>query len=346
MDRVEKRAPVARPRRLERQRVRRPARLRAAPHRRVPPRAGRSRPRRWSSGSRRSATSPCSPTPSGRPCSTRSATCSPTHPDVTGPRRARSPLPGRLLLVRTGLKSGIPRTPDVCVSIADTTHGRVDSRRTDRWAVSAAHSRRRRDRAGRGDGPGAGLRARPPARAPAPRHDLRPRARRARRARRPLLLLHGWVATRRPELVPGLRAARRALPRDRARPPRPRPGHPLPPGLPPRRLRRRLRGDARRARHRPGDRGRLLDGRPGRAAAVAPPPRPRRRARALRDVGRLHAEPARSASRTSRRCSPRSPRRAPATLAARCPALPASVLPAARHAARGPPTRCAATTGA
>ena len=75
-----------------------------------------------------------------------------------------------------------------------------------------------------------------------------------------------------------------------ARPARPRPWPAHPPDLPARRLRRRLRRHARRARHRSGDRRRLLDGRPGRAAALAPPPRPRRRARALRDHGRLHAD--------------------------------------------------------
>ena len=88
---------------------------------------------------------------------------------------------------------------------------------------------------------------------------------------------------RRPELVPGVRTARRALPRGRPRPARPRARPAHAPHLPPRRLRRRLRGDARRARHRPGHRGRLLDGRPGRAAALAPAPRPRLRAGAVRD---------------------------------------------------------------
>ena len=49
----------------------------------------------------------------------------------------------------------------------------------------------------------------------------------------------------------------------------------------------------------------LLDGRPGRAAALAPPPRPRRRARAVRDQRRLHAEPLHAQPRTRRRCSAR-----------------------------------------
>ncbi len=65
-----------------------------------------------------------------------------------------------------------------------------------------------------------------------------------------LLLLHGWVAERGPQLVPDVRAAARALQHRGPRPARPRarPAHPQ--DLPARRLRRRLRGDAGSARHR------------------------------------------------------------------------------------------------
>ena len=63
----------------------------------------------------------------------------------------------------------------------------------------------------------------------------------------------------------------RALPRRGPRPPGPRAGHPDLAPLPARGLRRRRRGPRRRARHRPLRAGRLLDGRPGRPADVAPP---------------------------------------------------------------------------
>ena len=70
--------------------------------------------------------------------------------------------------------------------------------------------------------------------------------------------------------------------------PRPRPRAPQPARVPARRLRRRLRGDVGRARHRPGDRRRLLDGRPDRAAALAPSPRSRLRPGVVRDDGGVH----------------------------------------------------------
>ena len=55
-------------------------------------------------------------------------------------------------------------------------------------------------------------------------------------------------------------------------------GHPHAAPVPPRGLRRRRRRDGRRRRRRPVRRRRLLDGRRGRPAAVAPPPRARARA--------------------------------------------------------------------
>ena len=94
------------------------------------------------------------------------------------------------------------------------------------------------------------------------------------------------------ELVPGVRAPLRALPAARARPARPRPRRAQLARVPSRRLCRRLRRDA--GRHRddgPGHRGRLLDGRPGRSAALAPPPRPRRRTRPVRDQRGLPPRP-------------------------------------------------------
>ena len=69
-----------------------------------------------------------------------------------------------------------------------------------------------------------------------------------------LLLLHGWIASGGHELVPGVRAARGALPRvaPDLRGHATRPADP--PHLPPRRLCRRRRRDARRARHGSGHR--------------------------------------------------------------------------------------------
>ncbi len=160
-----------------------------------------------------------------------------------------------------------------------------------------------------------------------------------------LLLLHGWAATGWPQLVPGVRASRLPLPGDRAGPPRSRPGPALAPGVPARRLRRRLRGDAPGARHRTGDRGRLLDGRTGRAAAVAPPPRPRLGARASARRRRASCPTAPNASPTSRRCSRRSPRRAPrrSRFASRRSPRSERGRRACRH---GSPTRRASTTRA
>ena len=89
---------------------------------------------------------------------------------------------------------------------------------------------------------------------------------------------------RRPQLVRLLRAARPGTTgcvaldhRGHGR------GIRTPAPLPPGRLRRRRRRARRRARHRPGHRRRLLDGRPDRPAALAPPPRQGRRPRAVRD---------------------------------------------------------------
>ena len=114
-------------------------------------------------------------------------------------------------------------------------------------------------------------------------HHLRPDHRRpARRAhRRAAARLD---RQRRAQLVHRVRSAVAALPRDRARPARPRARHPLAAALPPRRLRRRRRGAARPAGRRAGDRRRLLDGRTGRAAAVAPAPRAGGGAGAVRHV--------------------------------------------------------------
>ena len=158
---------------------------------------------------------------------------------------------------------------------------------------------------------------------------LRPRGRRARPARRPC---SSCTAGSRAAASTGSRPSSRSREHfrvDRPRPPRPRPRPAHPPRLPARRLRRRLRGDARRARHRPGDRGRLLDGRPGRAAAVAPPPRPRRRAScSARPRAGFMPNRAR-ASRTSRGCSLRSSAARVAALAPPLPSVPDAPAPAA-----------------
>ena len=76
---------------------------------------------------------------------------------------------------------------------------------------------------------------------------------------------------RRPQLVHLLPRARRALPRRRDRPSRATAAASAPKHVPPRGLRRRRDRRVRRARHRPGDPRRLLDGRTGRAADVASP---------------------------------------------------------------------------
>ena len=163
-----------------------------------------------------------------------------------------------------------------------------------------------------------------------------------------LLLLHGWVASGGLNWFQAFEPLARALPRDRPRPARPRPRPALPPHLPARRLRRRLRGDARRARHRPGHRGRLLDGRPGRAAAVAPAPRPRRRdSCCCATVARVHPELAARASRTSRAMlGRRGAARASPRWRAPMPGDPAFGRATRVDCRRGSPPRCAATTGA
>ena len=83
-------------------------------------------------------------------------------------------------------------------------------------------------------------------------------------------------------------------------------GHPVAPAVPARGLRRRRGGPGRRARHRPLRAGRLLDGRPGRPAHLAPPPRPGQRAWCCAPP-RRRSRPARSPASGSRR-SGRSPR--------------------------------------
>ena len=151
---------------------------------------------------------------------------------------------------------------------------------------------------------------------------------------------------RRPQLVPG--RSSRCASTSTSSPPTcaaTRAGLQVAQDLPARRLRRRLRGDARRARHRPGHRGRLLDGRPGRAAAVAPPPRPRRRTRAVRDERRLRAEPphAQRVPGDDARARPRWPASRGRRVCCRRCRWCACIR---RRCRRGPRPRCAATTGA
>jgi len=132
---------------------------------------------------------------------------------------------------------------------------------------------------------------RPAHRAPRPRNHVRAHRRRsARRADAPPPARLG--GERRPQLVPDVRTAARALQHRGARHARSRARAANAQHLPSRRLRRRLRGDARDARQRAGDRGRVLDGRSRLTAVVAASPRPRRRPRAVRDHGRLRAQPA------------------------------------------------------
>ena len=202
--------------------------------------------------------------------------------------------------------------------------------------------------AGRDDAsPTARRLGRPRSTCPQRRHDVRPRGARARPARRRSCCC---TAGSRAAASTGSRRSTplgehfRVIAPD-LRGHAPRPAHA--PRLPARRLRRRLRGDARRARHRPGDRGRLLDGRAGRAAAVAPPPRPRRRARALRDRA-----PASCPNRTRAARVPvgdARPRRRGAASRRSHRALPvaARAFGAGRDGCpRGSRPRCAATTGA
>ena len=111
MDRVEKRAPWRDHENWRDSALRGDARLRRAARRPSSATCSRSRPRASSSGSRRSATSPCCPAPSGKRCSTRSASVLATHPAVRGREQRRNPLPGRLFLGRTGLKTARLKAP-------------------------------------------------------------------------------------------------------------------------------------------------------------------------------------------------------------------------------------------
>ena len=249
----------------------------------------------------------------------------PTPPPGRDDRRA--PVPGRLRRVSTGLsRAAVPRCATMQAMAADRS---MRSRDVDPRVTA---------------GPPAAARA--PHRAPPPGHDVRPRGRRARPARRRCCCSTAGsraaasTGSRRSSrssehfrvIAPDLRGHGRGL-RTRAH-------------LPARRLRRRLRGDARRARHRPGDRGRLLDGRTGRAAAVAPAPRPRRRARAVRDRARVRARSrrARLAYQTWM-LGLASAARARRVRAARFPCC-RSVGRDRGGCPRGSRPRCAATTGA
>ena len=159
---------------------------------------------------------------------------------------------------------------------------------------------------------------------------------------------------RRAQLVPRLRRARRALPRARARPAGPRPGHPH-------------RAGASRSPTAPttsppcstqlGTGPVIAVGysprRPGGPAAVAPPPRSRRRARAVRDVAPPDAGHAR-ADALRARSWPRPPA-APGSASSptKLPVRPVRRLAAGGTPARarrrcgpGPGPRCAATTTA
>ena len=183
-------------------------------------------------------------------------------------------------------------------------------------------------------------------RAAAARHHLRPRGRRARR-RADAAAAPRLGRERRPQLVPGLRAARRALPlvapdlrgharglRSRAR-------------LPARRLRRRLRGDARRTRT------------PARSSRSATRWAARSRscsgaATATSSTASCCARPPPASSPTALprlrvpgvdarlRPRPRAPRRSRASAAV---GAERRVAPQ-RTRRRGPRPRCAATTGA
>ena len=85
-----------------------------------------------------------------------------------------------------------------------------------------------------------------------------------------------------PQLGGLLRATRRTVPRRRPRPSRPRTWPAVAGAVPADRLRRRRGGAGRGARHRAVHGRRVLDGRADRPAALPPPPRRGRRARALR----------------------------------------------------------------
>ena len=63
-----------------------------------------------------------------------------------------------------------------------------------------------------------------------------------------VVLIHGLLGHRRPQLVRLLRPSHPALPGRRPRPPGPRPGHPVPSAFPPGGLRRRRRRGGRRPR--------------------------------------------------------------------------------------------------
>ena len=161
-----------------------------------------------------------------------------------------------------------------------------------------------------------------------------------------LLLLHGWIASGGLNWFRVFEPLARALPRRRPRPARPRARLADPPHLPARRLRRRHRRDTRRARHRPGDRRRVLDGRTRRAAALAPAPRPRRPAWCC---ARPHPASCPIVPRAPRvpvvdaRLGERGPRRGAGPAAAGGADAPA---PAPDGCRRGWPRRCGATTGA
>ena len=155
---------------------------------------------------------------------------------------------------------------------------------TDGHEPAAADGRRRgpapgrpRRRAGRPCGP-----ARSAGRARRPGYDLRARGRGPKDAPT-LLLLHGYVASVGLNWFRAFDALGAALPGGgaRCRGSRPRPA--VPSSHAPRRLRRRPGRAHRHARHRTGDRGRLLDGRADRAAALEASPREGRRPRVVRN---------------------------------------------------------------
>ncbi len=112
---------------------------------------------------------------------------------------------------------------------------------------------------------------------PGPRVDLRHRhpGPATRLPHRPAAA-RAWAAPGCSRGSPSIRPAVRAVPRGHPRPALARSRHPVRRVLA-LRLRRRRRGPARRARRRPGDPGRLLDGLDHRPAGLAPAPRPGRR---------------------------------------------------------------------
>ena len=155
-----------------------------------------------------------------------------------GPRDRRDPLPGRLLLGRA--RSLRALKPEVAADLTSVSA----------WSAGGPHGREHRgDGIGRAAATAAASDRRLPSAAASSSPDrgttfVRRGRRAARRARR---CCSSTAGSRAPGLnwFQVVRAAARALQHRRPRPARPRPRAADPQGLPARRLRRRLRGDAR-----------------------------------------------------------------------------------------------------